>query len=50
MEKENSMENDTVAIKMVIRLINAKRNQNLKANVTNVRNMDTSHQNAKQRY
>jgi len=37
------MENATIAIIMVIRLINTKRNQYLKKNVTNVRNMDTSH-------
>ena len=42
MGKENSMEKDIIAISMVIRLMNAKRNQNLKANVTNVRNMDTN--------
>ena len=50
MENQNSMENVTIAINMVIRLMNAERNQDLKTNVTNVRNMDTSHQNAKPRY
>ena len=50
MGKENSMENVTIAINMVIRLMNAKRNQDLKANVTNVRSMGTNHQNAKLRY
>ena len=50
MEKENSMESATIEISMVIRKMNAKRNQYLKANVTIVRNMDTSHQNAKPRY
>ena len=43
MEKENSMKSATIATNMVIGLTNVKRNQNLKANVTNVRNMDTSH-------
>ena len=47
MGNENSMENDKIAISMVIMLMNAKRNQYLKENVTNVRSMDTSHQNAK---
>ena len=41
------MENAIITINMVTRLMNAKRNQNLKANVTNVRNMDTNHQNEK---
>ena len=50
MGKENSIENATIAIIMDIRLMNAKRNQNLKANVTNAKNMYTSHQNAKPRY
>ena len=40
----------TIAINMVIGLMNAKRNQNLKVNVTNAKSMDTSHQNAKPRY
>lgn len=47
MEKENSMENATIGIIMVIWLMSAKRNQNLKANITNARNMDTSHYNEK---
>ena len=50
MGKKNSMENATIAINMVIRLMNAKRNQDSKANVTNVINMDTIHQNVKPRY
>ena len=50
MEKKNSMENVTIAISMVKKLMNVKRNRDLKANVTNVRNMETSHQNAKPRY
>ena len=44
MEKKNSMVNVTIAISMVTRLINVKRNQNLKANVTNARNKVTRHQ------
>ena len=43
MVKLNSMENVTIVINMVIEQMNAKRNQDLKENVTNVRNMDTSH-------
>ena len=50
MEKLNSMENAILAISMVIGLMNAKRHQNLKENVTNVRKMDTSHPNAKLGY
>jgi hypothetical protein len=50
MKKKNSMENATIPINMVIGLMNAKRNQYLKANIINVRNMDTRHQNAKQRH
>jgi hypothetical protein len=49
MEKKNLMESATIVISMVIEKMNAKRNQDLKANVTNERNMDTSHQNAKPR-
>ena len=41
------MESATIKISMVIRLMNAKRNQDSKANVTNARNMDTIHQNKK---
>ena len=40
----------TIAISMVIELMNAKRNLNLKANVTNVRSMVTNLQSAKLRY
>ena len=50
MGKKNSMENSTITINMVIRLMNARRNQSLKGNVTTVKNMNTSHQNAKPRY
>ena len=50
MGKENSMESATIEINMVIWLMNAKRNQDFKENVTNVTSMDTSHQNAKLRY
>ena len=50
MGRQNSMETTIIAISMVIGLMNAKRNQDLKKNATNVRNMDTSHQNAKSRY
>ena len=45
MGKKNSMESATIAINIVIRLMNAKRNQYLKENVTSV-----SHQNAKPMY
>ena len=40
------MENATIAINMVIKLMNARRNQNLKKNVTNVTNKVTRHLNA----
>ena len=43
MEKKNSMKNSTIAISMGTRLMNSKRNQNLKVTITNVRNMDTRH-------
>ena len=46
MEKKNSMANATIAVSMVMKLINARRNQNLKANVTNAKGMVTKHQNA----
>ncbi len=39
------MENATIVVSMVIELMNARRNQNLKANVTNARNKVTRHQN-----
>ena len=46
MEKnKNSMENTTIAVNMVTRLMNAKRNQNLRASVTNARNKVTRHLN-----
>ena len=45
MEKLNSMENATIVVNMVIELMNAKRNQNLRASVTNARNKVTRHQN-----
>ena len=48
MEKENSMVNVSIAISMVIKLMSAKRNQNLKANVINARNKDTRHSSADQ--
>ena len=50
MGKQNLMENSTILINMVIEKMNAKKNQDLKENVTNVRSMDTSHQNPKLRY
>ena len=43
MERKNLIENATIAISMVTRLMNARRNQNLKENVTNARNKVTSH-------
>ena len=46
MEKKNSMESVTTAINMVTKLMNARRNQNLKVNVTNAKDMVTRHQNA----
>ena len=45
MEKKNSMENATTAISMVTKPMNARRNQNLKVNVTNVEGMFTRHWN-----
>ena len=44
MQKKNSMVNVTIAINMVKRQMNVKRNQNLKENVTNARNKVTRHQ------
>ena len=46
MEKENLMANATTAINMVINLMNARRNQNLKAIVTNEKSMVIRHSNA----
>ena len=43
MEKENSMENATTATNMDTKLMNARRNQNLKVNVTNAKGMVTKH-------
>ncbi len=45
MGKLNSMENATIAISMVIKLMNSK-----KANVINVKNMGTNPHNEKLRY
>ena len=50
MGKKNLIESATIATSMVIRLMNAKRNHDLKENVTNVTSMGTSHQNANLRY
>ena len=44
------MESVTVVISMVTELMNAKRNLNLKENVTNARSMGTNILNAKPRY
>ena len=41
MEKLNSMENASIVVSMVIELMNAKRNQNLRVGITNVRNKVT---------
>ena len=49
MEKLNSIENYTIVINMVIELMNAKRNPNLKANVINARSMSTNLLNVKPR-
>ena len=45
MERKNLMETATIIVSMVIKLMNARRNQNLKANVTNEKGMVTKHQN-----
>ena len=50
MGKQNSMENATIVVSMVIGPMNVKRNQNLKVSVTNARNKGTRHQNAKPRH
>ena len=50
MGKQNLMESATIAVSMVIGLMNAKRKQNLRASFTNARNMDTRHQNANPRH
>ena len=46
MEKKNLMANATIAISMVIKLMNARRNQNLKAIVTNAKSMVIRHSSA----
>ena len=46
MKKKNSMGSVTTTISMVIKLMNARENQSLKANVTNARSMVTRHLNA----
>ena len=40
------MKNATTVVSMVIKLVNGRRNQNLKVNVTNARNKVTRHLNA----
>ena len=45
MEKENSMESVTIATNMDTKPMNARRNQNLKVNVTNAKDMVTRHHN-----
>ena len=45
MGKKNSIENVTIVTNMVIGKMNGRRNQVLKANVTNVRSMGTNHKN-----
>ena len=42
MDKKNSMESVTTAINMVTKLMNARRNLNLKVNATNVEGMVTT--------
>ena len=46
MEKLNSMVNVSIAISMVTKLMNARKNQNLKAIVTNAKSMVIRHSNA----
>ena len=48
MERQDSMANATTVISMVTKLMNARRNLNLKANVTNARNKVTRHLNVEQ--
>ena len=43
MERQNSMENTTIATSMVIKKMDARRNQNVKESVTNARNKVTRH-------
>ena len=45
MEKENSKESAITIISMVTKLMNARRNQNLKVIVTNARSLVTRHSN-----
>ena len=44
-ERQNSMESSTTTTNMVTKLMNARRNQNLKVSVTNTKGMVTRHQN-----
>ena len=46
MEKPNSMGNATIAIRMVTKPMNAKRNRNSKVNVTNAKSKVIRHHNA----
>ena len=46
-KRKKSMENALIAINMVIWPMNAKKNQNLRESVTNLRNKDTRHENGK---
>ena len=46
MENQNSMGNVSIAISMVTKPLSAKKNQNLKAIVTNAKGMVTRHPNA----
>ena len=46
MEKKNSMENAINVVNMVIKVMSARRNQNLKVNVTNARDKVTRNPNA----
>ena len=46
MERRNSMVNVSIAISMVTKQLSAKKNQNLKAIVTNVKSMVIRHSNA----
>ena len=50
MEKKNSLESATTVSNMVTRLMNARRNQNLKVNVKNARSKVTRHPNVDQNY
>ena len=50
MGKQNSMENATIVISMIIEKMSSKRNPRLKENVINARSMDTNLLNEKPRY